>query len=322
MILFLYGPDTFRSKRKLSEIIEKYRLKYKSGLNFAKIELSEDNLNELREIIETTSMFQERKLIVLKNVFSLSKSLQKRISEYLKKRELFESKNIILIFFEEGEIKNKNNLFKLLLKRSFKEQEFKEPPLSDTKVFIKKETEKLHGKIHPLALEKLIFYYGNNLWQLENEIKKLISFKKGGVIQAEDIENLCEANINLNIFDTIEAISKKNKKRALKLVSKHFQAGENELKILAMIIYQFRILIKIKSILEENKNNIKSSKLHQQFQKSGVHPFVIKKTFPIIKNFSMEELKSIYQKLFNLDLKIKTGKIEPKLGIEMFVMEL
>jgi len=322
MILFLYGPDTFRSKKKLSEIIGKYRLKYKSGLNLAKIELSEDNLNKLREAVETSSMFQEKKLVILKNVFSSSKSLQKKISEYLKKKGLFEDKNIILVFFEEGKIKNKNNLFKLILKNSFKNQEFKELPPSKTEWIIKKEVEKLNGEIHPLAIKKLVFFYGNNLWQISNEVKKLISFKREGTIQPEDVENLCEANINLNIFKTIEAISKKNKKEALKLISKHFETGENTLKIFGMIVYQFRVLIKIKSILEENKNNIRSQKLYRQFRKSGIHPFVIKKTLPIAKNFSMEELKRIYQKLFQLDLEIKTGKIEPGLGIEMFVTGL
>ncbi|PIU42766.1 MAG: DNA polymerase III subunit delta [Parcubacteria group bacterium CG_4_9_14_0_2_um_filter_35_11] len=322
MVLFLYGPDTFRSKRKLAEIIGKYRFKYKSGLNFAKIELSEENFHDFRERIETVSMFKERKLIVLKNVFSLPKTLKERISEYLKKRRLFEDKNIILIFFEEGEIKDKNKLFRLLFQKSFKKQEFKELSLNQVRLFIKKEVEKMGGEIYPSTIEKLLFYFGNNLWQLENEIKKLISFKKGKVIEDRDVENLCEANINLDIFKTIEAISYKNKKRAMKLIFEHFQAGENELKIWTMIIYQFRNLMKIRSILEENKKNKSFQKLRQQFQKSGIHPFAIKKTLPIAKKFSIEELRKIYKELFEFDLKIKTGKIEPRLGIEMFIMGL
>jgi len=108
----------------------------------------------------------------------------------------------------------------------------------------------------------------------------------------------------------------------MKLIFEHFQAGENELKIWTMIIYQFRNLMKIRSILEENKKNKSFQKLRQQFQKSGIHPFAIKKTLPIAKKFSIEELRKIYKELFEFDLKIKTGKIEPRLGIEMFIMGL
>lgn len=322
MVIFIYGPDTFRSNRKISEIIKEYRSKYKSGLNFVQIELTEDRFSELQDAIETSSMFNEKKLIIIKNAFSASKELKKRISDYLSRKDLFENKDIILIFFEKGAIKNKNVLFKLLVKKSFKKQEFKQLPPHRVKLLIKEEVEELGGRIHPVALERLLLYYGNDLWQLTNELKKLVSFKKNETIQAEDVENLCETSIDLNIFKTIEAISDKNKKRALKLISKHFQVGENESKVFSMIVYQFRTLIKVKSILEENRSDRISMSSRERFRKSGVHPFVIRKTIPIARNFSMEELKKIYQKLFNLDLKIKTGRIEPRLGIDMFITGL
>jgi len=322
MILFLYGANTFHSKRKLTEIINKYRSRYRSGLNFAKIELSEENFSDFQDKVETVSMFKEKKLIVLKNILSLPNFLQGKMADYLNKRGVFEDKNIILIFFEEGEVQDKKKLFKLLLKKSFKRQEFEDLSLGQTRVFIRKEIEKMGGGIRPSTIEKLLFYFGNNLWQLENEIKKLISFKRGRVIEDGDVENLCEANINLDIFKTIEAISYKDKKRAMKLIFEHFQAGENELKIWTMITYQFRNLIKIKSILEENKKDKIFQRLHQQFRKSGIHPFAIKKTLPIARKFSIEELKKIYKQLFEFDYKIKTGRIEPRLGIEMFIMGL
>ena len=34
MIIFLYGPDSFRSKEKLNEIVLGYKKVHKSGLNF------------------------------------------------------------------------------------------------------------------------------------------------------------------------------------------------------------------------------------------------------------------------------------------------
>jgi DNA polymerase-3 subunit delta len=320
MILFLYGPDTFRSKRKLQEIINQYRLKYKSGLNFAKIEATEEGwFEELQKRLETVSMFQEKKLIILKNVLTLSKSFQEKIKNYLNEKKLFEKKDIILFFFEEGEIKKTSPLFKLLFKNAFKKQEFAKLSPAKMKLWIEKEVKNLGGKIDCKAIVSLINYFENNLWQIEQELKKLIAFKKGKEIKKADVENLCKANLDPNIFETIESISKKDKKRALKLILEHLEEGENEIRILSMIVYQFRNLIKIKSLLTEDGHPLD---LYQAQKKSKLHPFVFKKTLPIAQNFSMEELKNIYQKLLELDFKIKTGKIEPKLGIEMFVIEL
>ena len=262
-------------------------------------------------------MFKEKKLIIFENAISALKSFQDKIKKYLTEtKQIFEDKNIILIIFEGEKIKKTNSLFKLLLKKSFKKQEFKELPPAKTKEFIKKETENFGGKIHSLAIAKLISYYENDLWQIEEELKKLIAFKFKEEIQEKDIKSLCEAKINPNIFDTIESISRGNKERALKLISGHIETGENGLKILSMINFQFRNLIKIKSLIEQGKDLFQIQKL------SKLHPFVIRKAFPIARNFSMEKLKNIYQKLFLLDYKIKTGKIDPRLGIEMFVLEI
>lgn len=316
MILFLCGKDTFRSQKKLSEIISSYRSKYKSGLNFLKIEASEEGFEELKERVETVSMFKEKKMIILKNTLSSAKNLQEKLEKCIKEKKLFESKDIILIFFEEKEFKKLGSLYKTILKRAFKKQEFEELPFGKIKDFIKKN---YRMEIENRALDKLIEFCGNNLWQLDREIKKLTAFKNGDTVEEEDIEKLCEADFNPNIFETIESISKKNKRRALELLLRHLEKGENEMKLLTMIIYQFRNIIMIKSLIEEKK---RQTSTYYQFKNIGIHPFVIRKTIPIAKNFTMGELKNIYQKLLELDFGIKTGKIEPKIGIEMFVMEL
>ena len=318
MILFLFGKDTFRSQKKLREIINSYRLKYKSGLNLKKLEADEESFEELRKNAETLSMFQEKKLFILKNIFLSPKTLQEKLEKYLSQKKIYDDKNFFLLIFENNDIKNrtKNNLYKFLFKKSYKKQEFKELSPAKIKEFIKEETASLGGKISEGAVGKISFYFENNLWAIESEIKKLVSFKRALEIKATDVENLCEANINPNIFSTIEATSKKDKKTALKLISKHVESGENEIKILTMIAYQFRNLLKIRSLVDKNENIWQIQKI------AKMHPFVVKKNLPLAQNFKMKELKEIYKKIFDLDLKIKTGKIEPKMGIELFIADL
>ena len=313
MVLFLYGSDTFRSKKKLQEIINRYHLKYKSGLNFCKIEGTPEGFEKLKERIETISMFKEKKLIIFKNVFSTPTYLQEKIEKYLIEKNIFKDENLILIFFEEGGVQKPNRLFKLLIKKSFKKQEFKELPIWKLKIFIRKYW---NCKIDDRAIEKLIFFCNSNLWEIEKEIQKIIAFKRGERIEAKDVENLSQGKIDTNIFETTEAISRKNKKKALTLIANHLEKGENEIRILSMMVFQFRNILKIKSLIEQKKNLIQIQKL------SGLHPFIVKKTFPLVQNFSIEELKKIYKKLLELDFKIKTGRIEPKTGIEMFIAEL
>lgn len=316
MVFFLYGPDTFRSSRKLNEIITTYRSKYKSGFNLLKIEANEEGFERLKDRIETISMFVEKKLIILENLLSAPKTTQEKFQKYFKEKDIFNGKSVSLIIFENSDPDKRLKLYKDLLKSAFKKQEFSSLSPAKTKEFILKEIKARDSKIEPQAVEKIMVFFGNDLWQIENEIQKLISFKNKNTITKEDVEKLCVSNINLNIFDTIESIARKDKKRALKLISDHLQEGENEIRILSMINYQFRNLIKVKSLLEDRK------KFYQIQRISKLHPFVVKKTLFIARNFSMEELKKIYKNLLETDFAIKTGKIDPKLGIELFVAKV
>ena len=70
MIIFLYGPDTYRSRQKLNEIIEHYKKVHKSGLNLKYFDLQKSSYQDFKDEIQQASMFKEKKLLVLKNIFS------------------------------------------------------------------------------------------------------------------------------------------------------------------------------------------------------------------------------------------------------------
>jgi DNA polymerase-3 subunit delta len=80
-----------------------------------------------------------------------------------------------------------------------------------------------------------------------------------------------------------------------------------------MINYQFRNLLIIKDLLE------KRIPYEVIVKKSALHPFVVKKSYEQCRGFSFTELKKIYQRIFQVDLDIKTGRIEPEMALDIFV---
>ena len=70
MIYFISGEDSYRSKQKLEEIIDGYKKVHKSGLNLIYIDAGGKNFNDFYSSFKITSMFAEKKLIILKNTFS------------------------------------------------------------------------------------------------------------------------------------------------------------------------------------------------------------------------------------------------------------
>ena len=311
MIIFLYGPDTYRSRQKLKEIIEHYQKTRKSGLNLSYFEGENLNFQEFRDEIQSVPMFAEKKLFVLKNVFSNIDFKENFLKEF---KKFLDSKNIIL-FYEEKEVNEKDSFFKNL-KQYAKSQEFQLLDGQKLRNWAKAELKNYGADIENEALEKLIDFVGNNLWQLSNEIKKLANYKNKKKIEKEDIELLVKPKIESDIFKTIDAIAVKNKKQALELIKKHLEKGDSPLYLLSMINFQFRNLLQVRDLIERQKSFYVFSK------KTQLHPYVIKKSYSQAQKFKISELKKIYQKIFEVDLNIKTGKVEPETALDFLIAEI
>ena len=311
MIYFIYGQDNYRAKEKLQEIINQYKLVHKSGLNLIQIDAKEKNFKDLFDNFKIVSMFDEKKLIILKDIFSNQKFGEDFLNEI---KVLKNSKNVIVIF-EKDEVDQRTKLFKYLIKNT-KCQKFSLLDSRGLKIWFKKESEKYKLKIDSTAEAMLLSYVGNDLWQLVNEIKKLVNFKPNKLIKKEDIILQVRPKIENDIFKTIDSIASKNKKQALSFLHQHLNDGDNSLYLLSMIAYQFRNLLIIKEMIDKGLPYATIQK------KSGLAPFVVSKTYYLSNQFTFLELKKIYQKIFQVDLNIKTGKIDAETALDLLVAEI
>jgi DNA polymerase-3 subunit delta len=315
MIIFLWGPDDFRSNQKLKEIEANYRAKHQTGLNFRVFDWSNDVLNELKNILSSASMFDEKKLVILKNACGASKADQEELVGILEDKKVLSDENDIVVFFEAGK-PEKGDLFSWLVKKVKMAECFENLTGAKLANWTKKEIEKSGSQIGAPALEKLVSSVGSDLWQMDNEINKLISFEAGRQITGDDIDALVKSKYDPNIFATIDALAARNKNLAYKLMHEHLEQGENEIYILTMFVYQFRNLLQIKSLID---SGVQSEALAK---KTGLHPFVIKKSWSQLRNFSLEVLKKIYERLLKLDILIKRGRIEPQTALDLIVGEI
>ena len=173
------------------------------------------------------------------------------------------------------------------------------------KNWIKNYISEREGEVEQRALDKLIEYIGSDLWRMANEINKLLNYSK--TIKLEDIELLVKPEIDLNIFEMVDALGQKNKTRVLNLFNQHLEKGDDEFYLLSMFVYQIRNLLRIKST---------------PLAKLDLHPFVIRKTQYQAKNFTFEELKKIYYQLMTIDLEAKTGKSDIMTALELFLTNI
>ncbi len=307
MIIFLYGENTYQSRQKLDEVIARYKETHKSGLNLKFFDGKELSFQDIKDELQILPMFKEKKLFILDDAFAN----QAFKDDFAADIERFVRSDSVILFYESKGSFQKDSFFNLLKKHA-KSQEFEALSGQKLRSWLKGEFEKTGVKIDPLALESMISFVGNDLWQLANEARKLAAFKKGREIGSKDVALMVKPKIETDIFKTIDAIALKNKKQALVLLHKHLENGDSPLYLLSMINYQFRNILGVKDLIERGK----------ALSRSGLNPFVARKSYEQSRKFTMEELKKIYQRIFQVDYRIKTGRIEPQAALDLLIAEL
>ncbi|MDD2753302.1 MAG: DNA polymerase III subunit delta [Candidatus Portnoybacteria bacterium] len=329
MVFFFYGVDGYRIRQKTNSVIEGYKAKHKSGLNFGRFDFGEpETLDRFKNFIDSYSMFAEKKLAIAENLFTAGKDIREKFLEYLKKSDVSKNDDKFLVVAQELApaedkrskqkyvLKNSQELFKALVNKNIKSEEFDYLAGAKLEAWIKKEAELAGAKISAGAVKKLAIFVGPDLWQMKNETDKLVSFANGETINEAMIEELVKARIENDIFKTIDALAQRNKQAALTFLHRHLAEGESEIYLLSMLVYQFRNLLLVKSEIERG----------MQFQALAktikMHPFVLRKSFEQGRGFTLQALKKIYERLLELDCAIKSGRIEPQVALDLVVGEI
>jgi len=121
-----------------------------------------------------------------------------------------------------------------------------------------------------------------------------------------------------NAFNMVEAIVHGNKKQAYKLLEKQRQLGEDDFKIFGLVVWQFRILLLMRSLFEE-QDGIGSETMAKIL---GLHPYVVKKNLALIKRYNKKQLTKIYDQLLIMDFKAKTGQQDLAPSLDLLISQI
>lgn len=320
MIIFLYGQDTFRSRRKLNELTAKFKHDVDpGGTNIAVINGEKADLGKLNEAIASASLLAKKRLVVIENLFANKiDALPGQFLEQLKKHQEGPDSNIIIIWSEIGAKealnKAKTELFKFLSKQKYA-QEFKILSNTETAVWIKKEVEARGGKIANAAAVELAVLTGCDLWQINNEIDKLVNLKAGqklrlGTVEQDfkievvDVDDLVAGVFDERIFALTDALANKQRSAATKLLEDQVNSGAAAEYILSMIIRQYRILLSVRQAVESGEGS-RTIATHLK-----LHPFVAQKSLGQARNFTLANLKNLLDRLLEIDYKNKSGRVD------------
>ena len=326
----------------MKKMIEKFKQdRDPQGLNVVVLDCQTEDGGKIMEQILSAPFLAEKRMVVLENF--LSATGKGDIQEEMLKR--FEEKNLpdsTVLLFYEGELKPKTNVSKKLFEKLSKEkfaQSFDLLTGAKLEAWILQQVKDCGGKINMQAVRYLAENIGSDMWRLSSLVEQLVAYviarseatkqSSGDMdrhapsglamtsreISLADVQLFLDEKADDNIFNLVDAIVGGQAKKAYGMIQEQYRKGEDAGYVFAMLLRQFRILLELRD-LYEREDNLQSDALAK---KLGLHPFVVKKSLPFVKRYTLQNLKDVYQKLLDIDVKTKTGQGDQSLLLDVFV---
>lgn len=312
MIYLFYGLDNYRSKEKIRELTASYKKAHGQAADLKIFDFDNEKVlfSALKDSSQTMSLFKVKRLFILENFFENQTEDFKE--KFIENFDFFLSSEDILVFHENSIPRANDALFKRLLAKAkclFFE------PLSGVKLdrWIEKKAQEYGCLIEVQAKKALELYVGNDLWRMDNEIKKACAYCNRGQVRLENIKLLVRPNIESEIFQTMDCLSRRDLRAATASLLRHIKNGDAPQYLFYMVTNQFRSLLLIKDMQEKGENFPAMAKA------LALPPFIVSKLAGFSGNFTLQELKEDYNLLKKLDIDTKTGRIEPDTALEVFL---
>ncbi len=306
MVYLFYGLKEYRINEHIKKLCKDI-----DEININKYDLNNTNIKDILEDAKTISMFGDKKIVIIDNalMFSGSSSLgSEEVENYLNNI----NENTILIFIIHNEkIDSRKKICKLINKvGKVIEYNEEENPISLAKSLLKDYDIDLN------TLNFLINRVGNNPLIIKKEIEKIKIYKdEDKKITKEDILNLTVKKVEVDIFKLIDSIVKKDKENALEIYNEMLKINEEPLKIIIILANQFRIMYQSKELLKKGYTEKDIASILK------IHPYRVKLAIQNGRSYSSKTLLKYLNDLADIDIGIKTGKLNKDLALELFILK-
>ena len=260
---------------------------------------SSTTLDEIFVMCETLPFLSQKRMIIAKNYTPLDSNAQNKIIEYLQAYNA----TTCLVFTSVTLIENASipcvNCDYL--------------PQNTLQSKIISEAKKLGYEIQLPALNKLIDFCASSITSCMHELDKLVAFcNNNKTITLSDVEQVCcKIDLDANIFELTDAISKKDNSTALAILA-HLIKEENTKTIVSMLYNYYRRMF----FALANKNR----KDEQLATYLGVKPFAIKIAREQAKAIGAEKIMGAMDMLKQIDTATKSSftSLEQELYLFLF----
>jgi DNA polymerase III subunit delta len=329
MFFLLHGDNEFEISERVADFKQKIGDDSMRDLNITVLDGRKTTLSEVQHAADSMPFLADKRLVIVEGLLTrLASRKAKDSSDDAPSGAAKEFLNGLvayvpdlpdttrLVFVEFQPLNAKHPLIKLAEQQKGKTNlECRQPAAGELSRWITDRAKKHGGAIEFAAAQRLAVLIGGDLRRLDSELNKLITYVNAQrSITEKDVNLLVSDASTSSVFDLVDALGKREGKRAAHELHHLLDQGENPLGLLAMIVRQYRLLIQVK---EMQNRNLSPDAMAKEL---GQHPFAIKKINEQARHYrDIAQLEAIYRRLLEIETEIKTGQTGDVLALDLLV---
>jgi DNA polymerase-3 subunit delta len=317
MLYLFHGPDEFTRNEKIAALQAELGDPALAELNVAVLEGRDLTLSDIRQHADAMPFLAAKRLVVVKNYLNSLRGKAEEIETLVNYLQDL-SPTTDLVFIEDEPLEKRHPVLKAAVTLKATIVDFTGPDKGNLRSWISQRAQEKGAAIEPGAAELLGRLVGPDLRTLNNELEKLMLYvNQQRPIQIADVQLLTPYVEESEDFGFANAIGQRNAARAYDQLHKQLEEGKHPMAILGSIATQIRGLLEVKDMAERGLSAIQIAEA-----KGWKSNYAAKMRLREANNFSIARLEEILELLLQIDLSIKTGRIDSLLALDMLVARL
>jgi DNA polymerase-3 subunit delta len=311
-VYLFFGDEEFLIQETLDLIIRKVVDPASQDFNFNTIYCKGTPGAEIVNLCQTLPFMAERRLVIAKEIEALKAADLEELVAYLKSpspatcfvlvanQARYEKKSVISAVDAQGAVV-----------RFF--------PLLDREVVPWIEG---WARARGLSIQRDAAHYvwqtlGNDLQAISNELQKTVVYiKDRKSVSLEDVRTVVGDFREYTSFDLADAVGRKDREKAILVLNRLIQEGEQPVGLLGSIAWNFRRLLRAKSLEAAGAgyDEIKK-KLNVIFHQSAAFQ-------EQMRRYTLEELEQVFEIMMTTDQKLKSSGLGGRLVLERMILRM
>lgn len=296
-----------------------------ADLGFAYFDMSEADYSQVDLDLVSLPFFSDEKVVILDYFADLTTDKKRHLTDdELKQFEAYLENPVEttrLIILAPGKLDSKRRLVKLL-KRDGLVLEASPLKEMDLKNHFQKEANQLGLQMASDVFQYLLVKSNFDFAEISKNLAFLQSYKGQNLIRMADIDAAIPKTLQDNIFDLTQMVLQSNINEARQLVRDLRLQGEDEIKLIAIMLTQFRTYLQVQLLKEQGKSEQQIVVDLSDVTGRKVNPYQVKFALRDSRYLSIGFLKKVVALLIETDYQIKTGVFEKDYLFDLALLKI